>query len=172
MPSFTITNRKKQDFTVHYDEEDTELLAQYTWCILSAGYVVTNDRTVAGEYYTLPMHRRIMEVPCGVEVDHKNGDRLDNRKENLRVCTRTENQRNAGKQKNNRSGYKGVSLHKQCQRFQARIHIKGRGNSLGLFNTALEAAHAYNTAAKKLFGEFARLNDLPALSSHHRRNIS
>lgn len=102
MPSFIITNRKKERFKVFYDEEDTELLAQYTWCV-SHGYVVTNDRRPDGNKYMTEMHRRVMEAPDGIQVDHINGNRSDNRKENLRLCTKTQNARNRKLDRNNTS---------------------------------------------------------------------
>lgn len=171
MPSFTITNRKKQEFVVHHDEEDTELLAQYTWHV-AQGYVSTSGIRPDGGRYPLRMHRRIMEAYEGMEVDHVNGNPLDNRKKNLRFCTRAENMWNRSINKVNGSGFKGVYWHNQRMKFQAQIGINKKRKNLGFFQTALAAAHAYNAGAKKFFGEFARLNKLPVLSSFHRRNMT
>jgi len=159
MPSFTITNHKKQEFVVLYDEEDTELIAQYTWYV-GHGYAATMDRHKDGSVYLLYMHRRIMEAPERMIVDHINGDPLDNRKENLRFCTHSENMRNRKLNNNNTSGYKGVALDKQTKKFRARIRVNRVLKELGSFQTALEAAHVYNSKAKELFGEFASPNKI------------
>ena len=91
-------------------------------------------------------------------VDHINGIRDDNRIENLRVCSIRENNLNTRISKNNRSGFKGVSLDKKANYWTAGIHIDRKRISLGRFETAMEAAHAYNKAAIKHYGEFAVLN--------------
>lgn len=159
MPSFTIINKKKQKFTVLYDEEDTELLAQYTWHI-THGYAATNGRRPDGSRFMLSIHRRIMEPPDGMQVDHRNGDKLDNRKANLRICTSAENTRNQNVSKANSSGFKGVYWSRNAKKFAAQIQFNGRLKYLGLFQTALEAARAYNKVATISFGEFAYLNDV------------
>lgn len=156
MPTFTITNCKGVQYEILYDEEDTELLAQYTWHVSDTGYAMAHDRRPDRSKYHIRMHRRIMEASEGMEIDHINGNSLDNRKENLRVCTHAENGRNQKKPSNNTSGYKGVSLYKPTNRFRADIQLNGKQNHLGYFKTALEAAEAYNEAAKRLFGDFMR----------------
>lgn len=110
---------------------------------------------IPGVNFKVPLHRVIMLAPKGSCVDHINGDKLDNRFENLRLCTREQNNYNYPRQKNNTTGYKGVHFHKKNKRFMARV---GRGGYLGCFSTAEEAAKAYNKAAISRFGEFARLN--------------
>ena len=92
----------------------------------------------------------------GMIVDHINGNRLDNRKVNLRVCRLYENNRNIGISPKNTSGYKGVSFISKKRKWRAYIHIKGRQKHLGLFETAEEAAQAYETAAAKFFGTYCR----------------
>jgi hypothetical protein len=88
-------------------------------------------------------------------VDHRNGDGLDNRRANLRPATIAQNNANAPVRRDNRSGFKGVSRHRD--RWIARI---GKGGSirLGLFDDPADAARAYDAAARELYGEFARLN--------------
>jgi hypothetical protein len=92
-------------------------------------------------------------------IDHANGDTLDNRKVNLRICTRADNKRNRGIPSNNTLGYKGVALTKSKKRYMARIG-SGRGKHmyLGTYDTIEEAARAYDAKAKELFGEYAYLN--------------
>jgi len=103
------------------------------------------------------LHRLIMEVNQTEVIDHKNNNRLDNRLNNLRVCTQAENSKNQRLRKNNISGYKGVSEH--TNGFRARIKVNYKQIELGIYTTALEAAKAYDKAAKGLHGEYARLND-------------
>jgi hypothetical protein len=105
------------------------------------------------------MHRVITNAPGSMDVDHKDGDGLNNQDENLRVCTQTQNNWNRPMHKSNLVGYKGVNNHLGLGRlFRARILVNGKNISLGYFKTAIEAARAYDAAARKYFGEFAWLN--------------
>ena len=92
------------------------------------------------------------------EVDHRNGNKLDNRKSNLRICSRSENQMNRGKQKNNTSGFKGVSQIKMNQKWVAYIKVNYKRIYIGCFLKKVDAARAYNMAALKYHGEFGLLN--------------
>jgi hypothetical protein len=89
-------------------------------------------------------------------IDHINGNKSDNRIKNLRLANFSENQLNRNRTSSNTSGHKGVSYHKHRKRWQALISVDGKNKFLGSFNTALEAADAYNEAALKYHGEFAR----------------
>lgn len=105
-------------------------------------------------------HREILGFPTG-EIDHKNGDGLDNRRENLRVCSRLENNRNQRKSKRPlTSKYKGVSWDKKSKKWLAHISIMNKCKYLGVFSDEWEAALAYNKAAEEKFGEFACLNEI------------
>jgi hypothetical protein len=106
------------------------------------------------------VHRIIYEllkgpIPESLFIDHVNGRKDDNRIENLRLATHAENLRNRGATKNSKTGVKGVSWRKDTQKYQAKIKVNGVKKHLGYYNTLEEAAAAYNTAAKKLHGEFA-----------------
>ena len=90
------------------------------------------------------------------EVDHVNCDEGDNRIANLRLAVKSENGSNRKKQKNNSSGFKGVSFHKRIGKFAAQISIYGLDKHLGYFSTAEEAHAAYCAASEKHYGEFAR----------------
>jgi hypothetical protein len=103
------------------------------------------------------MHRFIMNTPDGMETDHRDMIRLNNQRYNLRTCTKAQNQRNRTKLSNNTSGFKGVTFNNG--RIQSQIKIDGKLIYLGTFPTPIKAAQAYNDAAIKYFGEFARLNE-------------
>lgn len=104
------------------------------------------------------LHRLLLQPPDHMSVDHKDGDSLNNRRSNLRVCTPSENTYNAKLSVSNTSGYKGVYFQKSLGKYVARI---GReGTYLGVFTSVVEAAKVYNEHAKKRYGEFARLNPL------------
>lgn len=89
-------------------------------------------------------------------IDHINGDPSDNRLDNLRLATLSENQWNRRRQKNNRAGYKGVNKHKLYNKWSAEIWVYGKKKYLGLFESPELANEAYKAAAEKLHGEFAR----------------
>jgi hypothetical protein len=102
------------------------------------------------------MHRVITNAPSGMQVDHINGNGLDNRMENLRVCTGQENIRNQALRKDNTTGYKGVTPHKK--KYRAQIYVNGNKILIGVFSDPKDAARAYDEKAKELHGEFSRLN--------------
>jgi len=144
------------------DDEDYELVSQYKWCArwnhnTKSYYAVTNIRKSDGTRTTLQMHRLIMDAKKGEEVDHINHDTLDNRKSELRLCTRSENGRNRGAQENNTSGYKGVYWHKPMGKWCAAIKLKGKRIYLGYFQTPEEAHSAYCKAAQELHGDFLKI---------------
>jgi hypothetical protein len=118
-----------------------------------------------GPNYTMVyLHRVILERMVGrilaktEYTDHISGDRLDNRRENLRIASNAENQRNRGKPSSNTSGHKGVTWHRKSGKWQAQIMINGKSMYLGLFTTPEAAHEAYKAAAVELFGEFWRPN--------------
>jgi hypothetical protein len=104
------------------------------------------------------MHTLLM--PGAAQIDHRDGDGLNNRRENLRPATRTQNNANQRKYRGT-SRYKGVSWDVSSRRWRARIHCDHRETSLGQFTSEADAARAYNAAALEHFGEYARLNEIP-----------
>lgn len=113
--------------------------------------------------YTGRVHRIIWEMSNGpisekLEIDHINGIRSDNRIENLRLATRSQNEMNKGKQRNNKSGFKGVSFHKKTGKWLARIGLNGKSIYLGYFDTKCLAAVAYAKASIRYHGKFSKIN--------------
>src|SRR3990167_473031 len=135
------------------DDEDFEKVSQWRWCAFWNGWKWYVKRTYK-KNSVIYLHRFITDAPKGVEVDHKNGDGLDNRKENLRVCTRTENSRNRAQQKNNTSGYKGVSWNKERRKWDAKIKVGKKHVFIGRFKTKEEAARAYDQVAMINFKDY------------------
>jgi len=137
------------------DLKDYEWLNQFKW------YATCSD----GRYYayrrfnkrSMSMHRYIMNAPKDKVVDHKDGNGLNNRRSNLRICAIRENVRNCrGRYKT--SKYKGVHWNKKAGKWVSSITEKGRYKFLGHFNNEADAAKVYDKAAKRSFGEFAYLN--------------
>lgn len=110
---------------------------------------------------TTYLHRLILNAPYGLEVDHINGDGMDNRRHNLRLVNRWQNEANKDKPSHNTSGYKGVSryLKNKIRPWTAYIEYDKKIH-LGYFATKEEAAHVYNQFAEQLFGQYARLNKI------------
>ena len=148
------------------DAADYEWLNQYKWyvsCSSPGMYYACRQ----SEGRSIMMHRQIMDPPAGHVVDHINRNSLNNRRGNLRVCTQAENVRNCrGRQTS--SQYKGVRCRREQNKWQARIGINGRQESIGVFDSEVEAALAYDLRAIVLFGEFAYLN-LPHITNATRQ---
>lgn len=143
------------------DPSDAEIVARHSWRLGVDGGTKRKKyaMTTVGEKSIL-MHRLIMDPRQGFEIDHINGDGLDNRRSNLRVCTRKQNQQNMRTRRSNRvSRFKGVAYYRHGKsRWGARIGIDGKDIHLGMFSTEEGAARAYDKAARQHFGEFAQPN--------------
>ena len=138
------------------DDEDFEFLNHWKWRN-SNGYAKRGSLK-NGHFHTVNMHRVIMHTPDGMETDHINGNRLDNRKENLRICSHSENAYNAPKKISNTSGYKGVYWDKFNNKWRASITVSNKTVRLGRFINIIDAVNSYDSAARRYFGEFARTN--------------
>lgn len=139
------------------DDADYDWLAKNKWTYDAKGYAYRKASNV-----TVFMHRVVLNAPASAVVDHVNGDGLDNRRDNLRIVTVAQNNYNQRPRKHPKtSQYKGVSYFKEVNRWQA--HIK-KGNErpyLGLYESEIDAARAYNAAARHYFGPYAYVNDVP-----------
>jgi hypothetical protein len=137
------------------DAEDAERILKNSWALTSTGYAYRGR--VKGEVWNshnVRMHRLVINAPDGVMVDHINGDKLDNRKSNLRLATRSQNLANGLPHKDSQSGVKGVDWSENRGKWRVRV---GKTH-IGRFDSIEDATRAYNEAAQNLYGEFARLN--------------
>ncbi len=149
------------------DDEDFEAVSQFKWyATVKDGriYYACRKTTINGQRIIIHMHRLLMGLDkgCAKVIDHIDGNGLNNQKCNLRICTIQQNCQNRKSQKNNTSGYKGVSFDKQYLKWKARICAKDKRTVIGYYVNKEQAALAYNEAAKKHYGEFASLNQIPA----------
>ena len=158
MPEVALT----QGLVAFVDEADLPLIAGYSWSamrIRNTWYACAYQRGSHGSNgrKNILMHRLLLDAPKGVQVDHRNGDGLDNRRSNLRLASASQNQMNrhvsAG-----RSRFKGVTWDGRGERWVVRTQMDGEARHVGYFADELEAARAYDLAALDRFGEFAQLN--------------
>lgn len=146
----------KSNEEILVDKSDYDRVKQHAWYIRN-GYAVAH---INGK--TCYLHRVIMDAQRNVFVDHINHNKLNNRRSNLRLCTRSENAMNMIKSSNCSSRFKGVVFDKSAGRYKAEIKANQRLCHLGRFDNEIDAAIAYNKAALIYFGEFAKLNDVSA----------
>ena len=168
-----------QGYETIVDDEDYEDLSEYKWFAQVREhriYAARNTRSEesGGSRTIIKMSRQIGRFQEDMVVDHKNGDALDNRRSNLRVCTFAENTRNRRKQSGSRSSYKGVSYRprkrEDSKRWRVQVWSRGKRYDIGYFYTEEEAARAYDKESKRLHGDFSRTNEDLGLfpSLHHQ----
>lgn len=146
----------RQGVAVIIDDDDFDAVSEHTWNKYpSCRYVQAN---IDGQ--TVSIHRFVMGAAKGSTLDHINGNRLDNRKANLRYCNQAQNMKNRKPNSNGASAYKGVVVLPNG-RFRAKINSDGVRYELGVYMCERDAVIAYNAAAKVLHGEFAYMNEIP-----------
>jgi len=148
-----------QGKTAIVDDDMYDELSKYKWSasFLHGNWYAKRNIRVGGKRLTVRMHSVIIDIPSGLLPDHKNGNGLDNRRENLRACTKTENQRNQRKTRGT-SVFKGVHWKEERGNWIAQIQVNHKNFHLGCFTSEIAAALAYDEAAKLHFGEFAKTN--------------
>jgi hypothetical protein len=144
-------------YTAIIDAEDVPLVDSYNWHAQvdsSAVYAVSNYRQAGVNRRKIFLHRLIADPKPGEEVDHADHDGLNNRRANLRNCTRPQNLWNRPRQRNNTSGYKGVCWHKGARKWVAKVRVEGTMKNLGVFDDPEDAHVAYCEAVKSLHKDF------------------
>jgi len=146
--------------TALVDDADYDWLRQWKWMRVGTGYAGRFDSATGKLIY---MHRLILDAPADQDLDHINGDRLDNRRANLSLVPTTQNLQNQRIGAHNTSGCKGVCWHKQSNKWHVRISWNGKRIHLGYERDLETAALLYDAAARYFFGEYARPNypDMP-----------
>ena len=140
------------------DREDFDTINKFTWFKGRRGYPIAHLK-LEGKKLTRPVHKVILsDVGKDMNIDHINRDRMDNRRSNLRVCSHQENMFNQRKRNTNTSGYIGVAYHKAANKYESYINLDAKKHYLGLYDTAIEAARVRDEYAKRMYGEYAKLN--------------
>ena len=153
-------NTKGKDIICLYDECDHELISSHHW-FLSHGYVCRNHYNKNGVRTKLLMHREIIGITDpAIKCDHRYGNKLDNRRSELRIATSAEN--NMNRSNHGKTEYKGVSSFQRKPthkiKYSSRITVNGISRFLGIFKSKIAAAIAYDCAAEEYHGDFAKFN--------------
>lgn len=138
------------------DDEDYERIIQYHWYADKHGYTYYARRSFNNKHDYL--HRFIMNAKPGEQIDHLDGNGLNDQKYNLRIVNNSQNHMNSKKHLDGLNKYKGISWNKRKKKWVATICLNYKHIHLGFFINELDAARAYDEAAKKYHGEYARLN--------------
>ena len=146
------------------DDEDYEKLSQWKWYAqyrkgTGCYYAIRSDYS-GDSQKSVYMHRYILGLEAGEKkvINHKNHNTLDNRKENIEICSHKENIRFSRKKKSSTKGYKGIYRVNSSRKWTAQISVDGERIYLGVFSNEKDAALAYDWGAKKYFGKFAYVN--------------
>ena len=152
------TGKNKGKYVALVDDEDYEYLNQWKWHVNIESKTIYVRRTIYENkiYSSIAMHSQIMQPPSEMEIDHIDHNGLNNQKSNLRLCTRSQNAKN--RTPRGASKYLGVYYEKRKRKYQAQININGVVVYLGRYVNEIDAAMAYDNAAKQYHLEFANLN--------------
>lgn len=149
-----------QGLVAQVSDEDYDRLIQLNWYALEARHGFRAATHINGENKHTYMHQFILDVSSLQRIDHIDGNGLNNQRENLRLCSNSQNIANSGPRSNNTSGYKGVYFCKCTNKWRAEIKVDGRKKCLGRYTTPEQAAEAYNKGAIQYFGEFGYQNKI------------
>lgn len=153
------------------DEEDFERVSPWLWSVCVRQNPYSPYALRRQMHKTIYLHRFIMNAPKNRDVDHIDGNGLNCRKSNLRVCTHAQNQYNYTKcAKRTTSKFKGVHIDRDDGRWISRIKFKGKSINIGVFDTQEQAAHEYDKAAVSYFGKYAKLN-FPMVGLSYTRQL-
>jgi len=155
-------------YTFYIDKADESLVRNYKWYCIRSNKDGTLTITTSKR---LKLHTLLMNTPPGMEVDHIDLDRLNNRRSNLRLTTHQQNQCNQPLQKNNTSGVSGVRFYKAKRKYHARIKVCQHDIHLGYFDTFEQAVQARNVGMECMFGEYGRYNDVPPAPDSIRQKV-
>lgn len=147
-----IVTKKNERIIV--DDDDFDVLSKYSWMLVGKGYAARNGVGEDGKKKTIYIHRQIMQAPKGTCVDHINGDKLDNRRANLRICSYEQNMANSNGWSNNATGFKGVTM--DHGKYRVRVTINGKNRQIGTFCDPSLASEFYDLAHMMLNGDFSR----------------
>lgn len=147
-----ITAKTSNGIEFYVDKDDEWVFARYCWSIDGHGYIKACER---GTHDKVWIHRLIVDCPDGYIVDHINGNPLDNRKSNLRVATRSQNNMNRKIQSNNNSGVTGVSFYQRKNMWSSEILVNKKKIHIGYFDKFDDAVAARKKAEEKYFGEYS-----------------
>jgi hypothetical protein len=149
-------------YKVKIDDEDEGRVTAHSWWVSSSpqidGHVICFSTKIGKKI--IKLHRFLMGGASGLVVDHRDGDRLNNQKSNLRVCTVRENNINVGLTRRNRSGYRGVSFSKTSGKWRATISLDRKQLHLGYFDRPEKASAAYEEAAELFYGDNRRVAEI------------
>ena len=163
MKKLLIESKTHGAQTILYDEEDAPMIEPYRWTLMKGYSTFYAKRSLprrpdGSRPTALLLHREVTVCPKGMMVDHKNGNGLDNTRDNLRICTMSQNMMNRKKTRQNSTGYKGVykTGDSKLNPYSAKIQKNGKVYCLGHYKTAEEAHEAHLRKEKELFGEFSQ----------------
>ena len=152
--SFGVCYASNTKEEILFDKEDYELIKDYCWRVDSYGYVVTSTKNeLSGKYNKIiKLHQLLSPCLNNYVIDHKNGNKLDNQKHNLRICHQSDNTKNHIIHKTNTTGVSGVTWNKENQNWRVRI---GKDINIGSFSDFNHAVKARKKAEEKYFGEYS-----------------